>query len=160
MKKKTFIHFVNVETDPRLWYSENNWLSHMLCFFWNGKFLQCGAKLFSKTQRNDFFGVFFIIHWDKFGFLNWKNKHTWKKSTVWTVVSNYCWILLGARVNRPPWLHQLAVLSTGWAVFFICLFTPHSSTFYCSQVFCLLSFDPFFLGQFFPNPDPPYHPPT
>jgi hypothetical protein len=30
-----------------------------------------------------------------------------------------------ARVNQPPWLHQLTVLSTGWAVFFICLFTLH-----------------------------------
>jgi hypothetical protein len=30
-----------------------------------------------------------------------------------------------AKVNQPPWLHQLAVLFTGWAVFFICLFTLH-----------------------------------
>jgi hypothetical protein len=28
------------------------------CFFGNGKFLQCGAKLFSKTQRDDFLRVF------------------------------------------------------------------------------------------------------
>jgi hypothetical protein len=59
-----------------------------------------------------------------------------------------------ARVNQPPWLHQLAVLSIGWAGWFASFsFTSlpyvnqHSTT---VNLFWLLTFDHlFFIAIFF-----------
>jgi hypothetical protein len=71
-----------------------------------------------------------------------------------------------ARVNRPSWLHQLAVLSIGWAGWFASFsFTSlpyvnrHSTT---VNLFWLLTFDHFFFHwQIFPNPDlHTHHPPS
>jgi hypothetical protein len=69
-----------------------------------------------------------------------------------------------ARLNQPPWLHQLAVLSIGWAGWFASFsFTSlpyvnqHSTT---VNLFWLLTFHHFFSLPFFSQPWPPYYPPT
>jgi hypothetical protein len=69
-----------------------------------------------------------------------------------------------ARVNQPPWLHQLAVLSTGWAGWFASFsFTylpyvnQHSTT---VNLFWLLTFDHLFSIPIFFQPWPAYYPPT
>jgi hypothetical protein len=50
-----------------------------------------------------------------------------------------------ARVNHHPPMHQLAILSMGWAAFFV---QPQSINFF------LFFTNEFFLGCFFLNPDP------
>jgi hypothetical protein len=71
-----------------------------------------------------------------------------------------------AKVNQqPPWLHQLAVLSIGWAGWFASFsFTSlpyvnqHSTT---VNLFWLLTFHHLFFSlPIFSQPWPPYYPPT
>ncbi len=97
---------------------------------------------------------------------------TWKYKAV-SITKQTCvgqflfWVWLPrARVNQPPWLHQLAVLSIGWAGWFASFsFTSlpyvnqHSTT---VNLFWLLTFDHFFFHcQFFLNPDlHTTHPPS
>jgi len=55
-----------------------------------------------------------------------------------------------ARVNQHPTVHQLAVLSIWWAVFLHPVPDPVLTQHCTSQLFGLLTFDPFyFLGVFF-----------
>jgi hypothetical protein len=62
-----------------------------------------------------------------------------------------------ARVNQQPPMHQLAILSTGWAVFFCSApdGVHHSSFFFAADhfTFYFLFFFIFVLGHFSPGPD-------
>jgi hypothetical protein len=59
-----------------------------------------------------------------------------------------------ARVNQHPLMHQLVVLSKGWATFLHPIPNP-MLTQHCTivNIFGMLTLDPFFLGVFFPNFD-------
>ncbi len=54
----------------------------------------------------------------------------------------------------PPWLHQLAVLFTGWAIFFIRLFTLHLTNIFPQSNFLPADLWPFFMGPNFSQPFP------
>jgi hypothetical protein len=56
-----------------------------------------------------------------------------------------------ARVNQHPQIHQLAVLSIGWAAFFHPVPDP-SLTLSTLNLFWLLTFDPFSFGVLFFQP--------
>jgi hypothetical protein len=67
---------------------------------------------------------------------------------------SFCWTELdGTRVNKQSSMHQLAVLSTGWAVFFHSMSdgVHHSQFFFTVDHFFF--FFGFVLGYFFPGSD-------
>jgi len=136
-------------------------LPHVMFFLEWQVFAIWSEIVFKNTKKRFFESFFFIIHWDKFGFFYWKNKHTWKKSTV----LNSCLQLLldplrgqsepasmtapvGRSVHRMGFVFHLPVHPTFINILSQLIF------------FACWPLTLFFLGQFFPNPDPPYHPPT